>query len=130
MTWAVQSVPEAFINDYEYVIGTGYYGFTVTSCKEELDPTRMLKFYRRYPIGSFITRNETPFLEWDIVLLRAYVHGVLHVQQSTYICIITRKNYVEVPYTGRDIYVNYESYIIRQVVPENDDIRRVRRNAK
>lgn len=55
----------------------------------------MLNFYPRNPIGFFITRNETPGSEWDIVVLRAYENGVLHVQKSIYICQITQKSYVD-----------------------------------
>lgn len=87
-----------------------------------------MKLYRRYPIGSLVIRNETPFFEWGIGLLRSYAHVVLYVHQSTYIGIITRKSYVDGSDKGRDKYGNYDCYIIRQSVREHDYIIRVRRN--
>lgn len=90
----------------------------------EMHNTRRLVFNRTYPLVSFISRADTPFHNYGILLMRKYCNGILHVQHNTLLCIIANKFFYENSNRGEDSLFQYDSLLIVEVVPDSNDIRR------
>lgn len=64
-----------------YVMNAGADGFPMDSYRDAFDKTRHVRFNRRYPLGSFVERTDTPFRELDIKQPRNYNNTVRNIQQ-------------------------------------------------
>lgn len=94
------------------------YGFLLDFYIDELQNPRLIRFSRRYTIGSDIKRAGTPFREWDVVQLRNYKNGGLHVQKSTFLFIITEQKVEDLFDNGGQYVVSYEGVIVEKGAPQ------------
>lgn len=104
----------------EHIAGSD--GFNYTFYENDLDAPCRLIFNRQYPIGSFITRANTPFPQWyfldfhinkmlDILLMWKCCNGILNVQHKTLFCIITKMFYHDRSNRGGYI-MGWDEYLV------------------
>lgn len=60
-TLQVRCAPEFLIIELDHVVDARRYGFTLDTYIDELCSARELTFSRRYYLGSFVEKGDTPF---------------------------------------------------------------------
>lgn len=81
-----------------------------------------------YYFRSFVEKVDTPFREWDILVLRNYTYNGLKLQQRTFLCVMTPKTFDFWSDYGKDSSVRHASIILGDGTLEDVDVCGGRRN--
>lgn len=75
-------------------------------------------------------KRDTPFREWDILVLHNYIDKDLKIQQRTFLCVVSSKTFYDRSDCGQDSSVRYEAIVLGEGTPEDFDLRLDLRNNK
>lgn len=124
------SAADELILQRDYAQGAGFHVFLRDCYIDDFQKPHLIRFSRRYTIGSENTRTGTPFREGNILQLRNNNSGFLHVHQSTSFCKITYQTFEDPSNTVGHYVAFYEAVVVGKGAPEHPDMHLGRRKNK